>query len=383
MQRLREIAGKPSRLVMGLMSGTSHDGVDAVIACIEGFGASAKAVFVSHSQTPYPDGLRARVREAFGGSTELICRLNFELGEVFATAALEAAKAAGLSLGEIDLIGSHGQTVYHIPPGKSGPGSTLQIAEGAVIARRTGAVTVSDFRTADIAAGGQGAPLVPMADWILFRKPGEAIALQNIGGIANVTIVTEELSGVRGFDTGPGNALLDEATVLLTDGKLSCDWDGKMAQGGKLMPDLLEKLLAHPYFKKKPPKSTGREAFGRALVQEIISGRPLARREDILCTLTHLTARSIKRAYDDFLGDVGPSRVALCGGGAKNAFLVSLVRGLFEVPVVTTDELGVPVFAREALCFAVLANETLAGNPGNVPNVTGASEPAVLGKISL
>jgi len=380
LKRLIDIYNKPVRTVVGLMSGTSHDGVDAAVARIKGSGGKSTVELVSHSHVPYPDRLRADVGGAMDGPTSLVCRLNFELGEFFAKAALKAIEKAGLRPDDVDLIGSHGQTIYHIPAG-----STLQIGEGAVIARRTGVLTISDFRTADVAAGGQGAPLVPLADWIIFKKPGEVTALQNIGGIANVTVVTESLDDVTGFDTGPGNALIDEAVRILSSGRFLIDKGGKLARSGKFIPKLLDNLLAHPYYKMKPPKSTGRETFGRPMAAAIISKNRHAGMGDMLSTLTHLTARSIKAAYDDFVFPAHrPDRVVVCGGGARNGFLVSLIEELFAgIPVSTIDDLGVPAEAREALCFAVLANETVAGNPGNVPKVTGAKHPAVLGKVSF
>lgn len=367
------------------MSGTSHDGVDAAIARITGCGADARVELLHHSFRRYPARLKEGVRLAFDGTASHICRMNFELGEFFSKAALGAVAAAGMSPADIDLVGSHGQTIYHIPPARGVRGSTLQIGEGAVIARRTGAVTVTDFRTADMAAGGQGAPLVPFADWILFRKPGHVVALQNIGGMANVTVVTERAEDVTGFDTGPGNSLMDEAARILTGGAISYDRNGKMARSGSVDRRLLDKLLADPFFSKKPPKSTGRETFGAGMARRLIQENKAISREDMLCTLTHLTARSIRRAYVEHVFPRSiPERVVVCGGGAKNGFLVSLIRGLFtETKVVSSEELGIPVQAREPLCFAVLANETLFGNPGSLPAVTGALTGSVLGKVSM
>ena len=367
------------------MSGTSHDGVDAVVARITGSGSAARVKLLHHGRSPYPKTLRERVGRSFDGTRAGVCRLNFELGEFFAGAALRAISGAGLTPADVDFIGSHGQTVFHEPPSKGKQGSTLQVGEGAVIARRTGVLTISDFRTADVAAGGHGAPLVPYADWVLFRKKGRTTALQNIGGIANVTVVTEELEGVQGLDTGPGCALIDEAMKMLSGGIAAYDKDGKLARSGKIIPVLLDKLLSHPYFKMKPPKSTGREVFGKEMAEKILKVHLGAKKEDILCTLTHLTAESIYGAYKRYvLPRHRLDRVLLAGGGAKNGFLVALLRGLFkDMPVGLTDEAGVPVEAREALCFAVLANETLLGNPSNVPGATGARHPAVLGKISF
>ncbi len=385
MKRLVEIYKKHSRAVVGLMSGTSHDGVDAAVARIKGSGADCKASLLYHGHYPYPRALRNRVAQAFDGPTGLVCGLNFELGGFFAGCALSAIAGAGLKPPEVDLIGSHGQTIYHRPPRGAKGGSTLQIGEGAVIARRTGIVTITDFRTADMAAGGQGAPLVPLADWILFHKAGKVLAIQNIGGIANVTLVPDRLEGVFGFDTGPGNSLIDEAANILSGGRLKLDKGGDLARSGKLIPELLRKLLINPYFKKKPPKSTGRELFGGGFVEEVVKDSRNKKKEDILCTLTHLTARSIHRAYLDFVfPSYRPDRIVLGGGGARNDFLVSLLKGLFEgIPVVMMDELGIPGQAREALSFAVLANETASGRAGSLPAVTGAEGGAILGKISL
>ena len=385
MNKIAGIAAKKSRVIIGLMSGTSHDGVDAVVARIAGSGAKARVKLLGHSRMPYSKRLRERVSEAFAGTTESVCRLNFELGEFFAKAAIKAILDTGLVPGQVDLIGSHGQTIYHIPPTGGRPGATLQIGEGAVIARRTGILTVSDFRPADIAAGGHGAPLVPYADWVLFREPGKTVALQNIGGISNATVVTESLVGVTGFDTGPGCSLLDETVKILSSGNKSYDKDGKMASSGKLVTGLLQKLLVNPYFKKRPPKSTGRELFGRPLAEDVIRRNRGAKGADILCTLTHLTARSIYDAYVSFIFPTQRvEKVVLAGGGARNGFLVELLRSFFgDIPVVLIDEFGIPAEAREALCFAVLANETLSGNPSNVPSATGAAFPAILGKISF
>ncbi len=385
MHRLLDVSGKSSRLVVGLMSGTSHDGVDAALARITGSGESAAVEFISHSFRPYPAGLRQRVRGAFEGGTAEICALNFELGEFFGKAALTVVRRAGIDPAKVDLVGSHGQTIHHRPPDRGRRGCTLQVGEGAVIANITGALTVTDFRTADMAAGGQGAPLVPYADWVLFRRPGEVIALQNIGGIANVTVVAERPGDVFGFDTGPGNSLMDEAADIMSSGKHALDRDGKLGESGVLNLNILKKLLKHPYFKKKPPKSTGREVFGRAFVQRLFDESSGVPAKDILCTLTHFTAASIHGAYVRFVYPrLRPDRVVVTGGGARNRFLMKLLRGQFrEVPVEGPESLGVPSQAREALCFAVLANETVMGMPGSLPGVTGASYPAVLGKISV
>lgn len=373
------------KVVIGLMSGTSHDGVDAALARISGSGKSAKVELLKVSRTPYPKRLRDKVSNAFTGTAEDICKLNFELGEFFAKAALKAIREAGLKPEDVDLIGSHGQTIYHIPGGSGRPGSTLQIGEGAVIAARTGITTVSDFRPADIAAGGQGAPLVPYADWVLFRKPDKTFAVHNIGGISNVTVVPERLEDVMGFDTGPGCSLIDETVKIISGGKLTYDKDGKIAASGGVITEMLQNLIREPYYAKKPPKSTGREQFGAILAEELLKKYRREKEEDIICTLTALTAESVFLAYKKF---VFPryciDRILLAGGGARNKFLVKLLRDRFgSLPVEFTDDAGIPSQARESLAFAVLANETISGRTSNVPGATGARREAILGKISL
>lgn len=400
MKRLIEIANKKTRTVLGLMSGTSHDGIDAAIARISSQGPVAKGQqkpveveLLYYKTYPYKPGLRERIGKAFSGTTEDVCRLNFELGEAFADAALTCIKEARLEPDDIDIIASHGQTIYHIPPIGGEIGSTLQIGEASIIAERTGILTVSDFRTRDMAAGGHGAPLVPLADYILFHETKKVRAVQNIGGIANVTVVTDKLNDVIAFDTGPGNSLIDEAVRILTDGKKSFDKDGKMASKGKIDKALLNILMDHPYLKEAPPKSTGRELFGKEMASLIVeSWRRKGRgAEDIIATLTKFTAESIYGAYERFVfPKYNIDQVILTGGGSRNPVLVGHLKKLFAgaglkpAPTVDIiDELGIPSSAKEALSFAILGNETISGSPGNLPKATGAKKPAVLGKISL
>jgi anhydro-N-acetylmuramic acid kinase len=364
------------RLILGLMSGTSHDGVDAALTRIRG----RKVALLRHYHMPYPPSLRQKIRAAFTEArTADICRLNFELGEVFARAALRCMEEAGLSTGDLDAVASHGQTIYHIPPAYNKRGCTLQIGEPAIIARKTGAPVVHGFRAPDMAAGGEGAPLVPFADHMLFHGP-QTRAVHNLGGISNVTVVTPELDEVRAFDTGPGNCLIDEAMHCLFGKPM--DRGGKVARKGSPDAGLLETVLNHPYFQNRPPKSTGRETFGRELVEMILKRRR-TRPEDLVATLTHLTARSIRDAYDKF---VFPrhrlSEIILSGGGTKNNRLVSLIREEFApVRVTLIEDYGIPSGAKEALSFAVLANETLSGRPSNLPAVTGAEKKVLLGSI--
>lgn len=382
MKRLFSIYKKRSRIILGLMSGTSHDGVDAAIAEISRTGPDSKVRLIHHKHIPYPSTLKVRIDAAAGSRASDICMLNFEIGDFFAGAALSCIAGSGLNSGDVDLIASHGQTIYHSPPGLNRRGSTLQTGESSVIAYKTGIPVVSDFRPADMARNGHGAPLVPFADYILFRKKGKVIAAQNIGGIANVTVITPGINEVFAFDTGPGNSLINRAMHLLF--RKSYDKNGMTARSGRPDSIIIKELMAHPYFSMRPPKSTGPEMFGHDLINTITSGKRI-RPEDLISTLTHFTALSIKDAYDRFiLKKYKLDEIILSGGGSKNSYLVSLLKGLFNPVLVTTsDSYGIPVMAKEALCFAILANETISGRPSNLPQVTGASGSAILGKITL
>jgi anhydro-N-acetylmuramic acid kinase len=315
-----------------------------------------------------------------------ICTANFWLGELFAAAALQGIQEAGLKPGDIAVIGSHGQTVYHAVGVEAPTRSTLQVGEAAVIAAQTGITTVADFRVADVAAGGQGAPLVSYVDWLLLRDSSGTRAIQNIGGIANVTYLPpgDSPQGVFAFDTGPGNMLIDDAVRRATGGRHSYDRDGKLAARGRVDANLLVALLAHPYLQQAPPKTTGREAFGTSFGAQVWA-RARAKdlpAEDVVATLTALTAASIAEAYHRFLPQM-PDQVILGGGGAHNPTLVAMLQQrLGSTPIMHHEFLGVSSDAKEAIAFAVLAYETLHGRPGNLPGCTGAKAQAVLGKIT-
>ena len=383
MDRLIEIAKLDRRLVVGLMSGTSADGIDAALVEIEGNYLDTVVKLLAFDTIPYPDDVGDVVRNLHAGTTQQVCEMNFRLGDLFAEAALNVIRKAGKKPSDVDLIGSHGQTIYHMPDAMPPSRSTLQVAEPSVIAEKTGVVTVADFRVRDVAAGGFGAPLIPYADFLLFRDPGRIRALQNIGGIGNVTLVTPSIEGVFGFDTGPGNILLDEFVRSMTNNRKQFDEGGSLARDGKVEEEVLSNLLDHPYFEIPPPKTTGREVFGSDLVRKLISVTPPDHHGDMLATLTAFTAHSIKISYEQFVFPrTRVDEIILSGGGSRNNYLVESIQALFEpIPVRLSDEFGIPADAKEAIGFAILANETISGNPSNIPSATGAARPVVLGKI--
>lgn len=344
------------------MSGTSADGVSAAVVETGPFRVLEYRTF------PYPRSARERILALRDASTRELCEANFRLGEIFARAARRMRTS-------YQLIGSHGQTVYHVAGA-----STLQIGEPCVIAERTGKTVVADFRPRDIAAGGQGAPLVPLFDRAVFGgKPKRA--LLNLGGIANVTVLPSDGSPAWGFDTGPANGPLDETIRRWSRGRIGFDAHGEMARLGEVDTRLLGRLLADPYFRRRPPKSTGKERFGAALAARVASGG--RRVESILATLVELVAFSVADALARFVRP-GPEEIIASGGGCRNEFLMERIRArLVPLPVGTSDLLGVPVLAREALAFAYLGWRTLRGLPGNLPRATGARRPAVLGLIAL
>ena len=373
---------------IGLMSGTSADSIDA--ACVRFAGAPPRLDWelLSFVTLPMTAELRQEIFAAFRpetGTVDKLCQLNFTLGEWFAKASLEAVKAANLTPAQVDFIGSHGQTVWHIPPNSGeGVASTLQLGNPAVIAERTGITVVSDFRSRDMAAGGQGAPLVPFVDNLLLSHPTLSRAVQNIGGIGNVTWLPAGGAGEAfGFDTGPGNMLLDRAAEVLTQGQMHCDMDGKMAFAGKIQENFLQKWMSEePYFTRKPPKSTGRELFGVQRCDVYLKEMAGLSKEDILATLTAFTARSTAEAYKNFLPAL-PDEVLLCGGGARNPAIAAMLQK--ELPssrIGRTEDAGLPGDSKEAVAFAVLGYETMNRRPGNLPAATGAKGPVILGSIT-
>lgn len=376
--------------IIGLMSGTSLDGVDAVLAEFDGAREAELAWRVlGFVSLPYTLERRETIHRAIlEGSAESICRVHAQLGEWFAEAALAVCERCDVRVEEVDLIGSHGQTIWHIPRAGEPRAMGLQLGDPSTIAERTGIPVVDDFRTRDMAAGGEGAPLVPWQDRVLFSVPGRRRVLQNIGGIGNLTWVPPrgQVEGVVAFDTGPGNALIDAAVELATGARETFDRDGARAARGRVREDILAELLAHPFMALEPPKSTGREVFGRPFVKALAERHGVRRDDDwtdLVATVTALTARTIVDAMRRWILPRGVDEMVVSGGGARNPTLVRwIAEGLAPVPVVTGEVLGIDPDSKEALAFAALAWAHVHGIPGNVPAATGARGPRVLGSFT-
>jgi anhydro-N-acetylmuramic acid kinase len=377
---LVELLGKRKKRVVGLMSGTSLDGIDAALVDIEGFGSDARVALVDFRTTPYTDAQRESIHALFTGDAASLCQGNFALGALLAEAA--RAVAAGHA---VDLIGSHGQTVWHQPPSMGGVASTLQLGEPALIAARTGVVTVGDFRVADMAHGGEGAPLLPFADWLLFRAPGRVRALQNIGGIANVARVADDRDATIAFDNGPGNVMIDALMPAASGGSETIDRDGAWSARGHVQEDLVAELMRDDYLALPPPKSTGRERYGKpstlAWAARHADRAPL----DLLRTVVAFTARAIADSYQRFVVPLGPlDAVLVSGGGAHNATLMAeLAARLAPIPVRPFAAHGIDADAKEAVAFALFAVQAIHADTASLPSVTGARRAAILGKICL
>ncbi len=383
------------KLAIGLMSGTSADGIDIALVRIPARRAlSSPPRLENFISLPYPRAVRDEILRLAGGapaSPRHVSQLNFRLGRIFGEAILKACRSFRVSPARISFIGSHGQTIFHqgAPAAFLGAktASTLQIGEPALIAAITGIVTVADFRPADMALGGQGAPLLPWVDYLLYRHPRQGRAVLNIGGIANFTVIPPAAAPERvfAFDTGPGNMLLDGLIRHLTGGRRHFDADARFALRGQLLPSLLEMLLRDPFFELPPPKSAGREQFGQPYLKRILDWgrRNRARPENLAHTVAILTPVSIASAIHKWvLPRVPIHQVLVSGGGARNPLMMAqLAAALKNLEVIPTDRLGLPADAKEAFAFALLANETLHRRPANLPRATGASGPAILGKI--
>ena len=414
MHPLEKLIAKPKKLVLGLMSGTSLDGMDAALVEIEGAGLSTRVRFIGYHCLAYDDKFRAVLMKAAQGEeggSRLICSLNFYIGKIALRAGLELCGKIGLDTGSdenknrgnpIDLAGSHGQTVFH----QSEPAildssllhsknditgdfltrGTLQIGKASVIAEGLGCPVVSDFRVADMAAGGQGAPLVPYTEYLLYRQEKKTVALQNIGGIGNITLLPMgcDVGDVLAFDTGPGNMIIDGAAKKFAGKPM--DEDGHLAGSGRVEALLLERMFAldRDYHDKKPPKSTGRERYNEGYMQKLFSwavekGFPV---NDIMATVTRYTAETIALSIKQC--SPIPDEVYISGGGLHNKTMMNFIRELLPFCTVRPgDDLGIPADAKEAAAFAILANETVHGICNNAPSATGAKRPVVMGKISL
>ncbi len=398
--------GPDGALCLGLISGTSVDGIDAALVRIAGHGRGAAVDLVAFTTFPYPETLRAELLGLYDDTTNAVarlCSLNFAVGERFGRAALDLCAEAGVAPSALAVIGSHGQTVWHQPVAEPAwplsTLSTLQIGEPSVIAARTGVTTVGDFRVADMAAGGQGAPLAPYFDWAVLTHPTRGRCVQNIGGIGNVTWLPPrgETADVRAFDTGPGNILIDGLVSLLSGGRETFDRDGALAAAGTPDDALLLDLLADPYLATPPPKTTGRERYGLPMCRQLLAGAGLdegalvdgnadeqRRARDLLATATAFTAHTIADAYHRWLpSGASVDEVFVNGGGARNPTLMTMLADLLDsTPVRPTDALGLDGDAKEAMIFALLAHDSLAGLPTNIPAATGAHRAVPLGKIA-
>ncbi len=395
MNWLDRLLAKAELQAIGLMSGTSADGLDVAHVNIRPTGEQQAEFTVKEFFTwSYPTEIKnliLNVAAPNGGNIEDVCRLNFFLGHLFSNILNDFLKKENITPRQIDFIGSHGQTVCHLPAKEMLHGiqfaSTLQIGDPAVIANCTGILTVGDFRVADMALGGEGAPLVPIFDYLYFRQTGKNRLVLNIGGIANISYLPDQCSfdRVLAFDTGPGNVLIDSLTRHFFGEPF--DRNGNLAQQGKIVKSLLAHLLADEYFTRWPPKSTGREKFAGPVLADILAvvAREKISPADVIATVTELTARTIYDASQNFLPVTGLiDELIVSGGGSDNQFLMTRLSSYFpQSRIVRSDDLGLISEAKEAICFAMLGYQTLAGFTANLPSVTGAARPTILGKICL
>ncbi|MFN0208005.1 MAG: anhydro-N-acetylmuramic acid kinase [Planctomycetota bacterium] len=412
-KKINAIISKPRRLVAGLLSGTSADAIDCAICSIEGSGpakdiktganrVAAKVKLESFRSHPYDPALRQKLLHPEKITIRELAELHAEVGDAFAEALHRTLVLSGIPEESIDLAGSHGQTIYHHSGfrddhGGAAPKVTLQIGDGDRIAEKTGFIVISDFRARDVAAGGEGAPLTPYADAILFPplppSEGRRVVL-NLGGIGNITILDADPRKIVAFDTGPANAPLDRLARIITKGEFHCDFDGRLAAAGEVNEALLAELLKHPFLQKMPPKSTGTEMFGDSFVKTLVAAHgaqlDLKAMRDLIATLTAFAAESVAFSLRELAprmlsnSDANVAEVVVAGGGSHNKTLITKLRAaLAPARVVVSDELGVPSAAREAMAFAILANDALLGLPTSLPRVTGSTHPVTLGKLSF
>lgn len=377
----------PRPLTIGMISGTSLDGIDVALCHIEGHAQQAKIEVLGFDTIPYSDAIRNELLNLYEDGSNTVarlCSMNVVIGKAFAQAAEQVLTAHGLSAEDVALVGSHGQTVWHQPEQESDlivPG-TLQIGEASEIAVTLSCPVVSNFRVADMAVGGQGAPLASYMDWAVFSDASLNRCVQNIGGIGNVTWLPANgsVQDVIAFDTGPGNMLIDALVTKITQGEQAYDRDGAIGRNGSVDYALLNSLLQDPYLDLAPPKTTGREYYGSAFVDRILATHPLD--ANLIATVTAFTAHSIADAYRRWLPEL-PDEVYVNGGGARNPLLMQMIADSLDgIPVRSTDDLGINADAKEAMCFALMAHDSMAGYPTNVPGATGATRAVRLGHIT-
>ena len=377
--------------VVGLISGTSADAIEAVLCRIEGAPPRLEVEVIDGLSVPFPRDLQQRVHDAATvarSDVRAITLLDADLGEQFAAAALALISASGLSPDQVDLIGCHGQTIWHAVREDGSVASTLQIGNGSFVAERTGVTTINDLRSRDVAAGGQGAPIVAYVDWLMLRHASLSRAVQNLGGIGNVAFLpptSDDATTPMAFDTGPANVLIDVIVTLLSDGRRSFDEDGAMAARGRVDESWIEKLLDHPYYRQAPPKTTGRELYSPAMgAALLVEGRARGLADDdIVATITAYSADSVIDQYRRFLPRT-PDEVIVAGGGTRNPTLMARLAA--KLPRTTAllplEDLGYASHQKEAIAIAVLANETWHGRPGTLPAFTGARHPVIMGSIT-
>lgn len=396
MKEFYELLKRDKKYVIGLMSGTSVDGIDAAIVEISGHGLETAVNLIAFETFPFPTGVPQRILslcQPDTGRVDDICEMNFYIGHLFAEAVKHILQKSGTSASDIALIGSHGQTIHHLP--KDGDTnhnvshypSTLQIGEPAVIAHQTGIPTIADFRVADMAAGGQGAPLIAYPDYLMFRNSVKTVGLLNIGGIANITVLPANcsLDSVSASDTGPGNMCIDATIREITEGTEHYDKAGMRAAQGTAHQPLIAEWLKHPFFQMRPPKTTGREMFGHTFAMECLAAchKNGLSDNDTIGTLTELTVRTIAHYIEQFVVEHNSINILyVSGGGVYNQTIMRRLRELLsDTAVEPIDNSGISADAKEAIAFAILANETLHGQSGNLPSATGASVRKILGKF--
>ncbi len=371
---------------ISMMSGTSLDGIDIIMGEISGTGLETIVKVLYSATYSYDESLKNKIEDAISldkSTSKLLCSLNYELAVAYSKCVFEFCDQFAIELKDIDFIACHGQTIYHISEDQqSFIQSSLQLGDGSVLANLTNTTVISNFRAADIAVGGQGAPLVPYADYLLFRDQHKTRLLQNIGGISNVTCISKnaDIKDVFAFDNGPGNMMIDYAMKVLYNSPF--DKEGAIAATGMLIQSMYDEILQHNYFKKLPPKSTGRETFGIDYTSSLLKKYKGFAKEDIITTLTHITAFTIAESYRRFIS-INIDEIIISGGGANNRTLLNLIQEYVkDVPVVTLESHGYSSDYKEALAFMILANETIHHNPSNVMQATGATRPVILGQVS-